>query len=94
LRPLQGRGIARDFGVKDEKVGLKIFDRGLHVRPMGDQQIMPGFFGGRAIITHIGIGQHIADRHAGLFETAEKRNPDQDCFVIITLARFIAICKR
>jgi len=68
LRPLQGRGIARDFGVKDEKVCLKIFDRGLHVRPVGDEKIMPGFFGGRTIVTHIGIGQHGTNGHASVFQ--------------------------
>ncbi|OKH88230.1 hypothetical protein LF95_16445 [Thalassospira sp. TSL5-1] len=60
---MQGRGVTRDFVIKDKKVGLKPGNVGLDLMAMGEQNVMPFLRGGRAAIAQVGIGQHIADRH-------------------------------
>lgn len=90
FHPLFFLGIAKDFGVEDEKSSLKIRQMRAHLVPMRLQQKASVRASDGAPLTQCRIAQHLADRHAGGFQTVQKVDPDQDRPVVVPLARAVA----
>ncbi len=55
------------------------------------QKVVAVVLGGRTRRSHRGIAQHVADRHPGRLQTAEKLDPDQGRGVVVAPAAAIAV---
>lgn len=89
-----GGRIAFDLGVESEKTRLKLGNVRTHGFAMRHQQLAAFAFRGGALRAQLCVAQHALDRHAGLLQAAQKREPIENRPVVGTLPRRVAQCKR
>ncbi|MBB4003825.1 hypothetical protein GGR03_002906 [Aurantimonas endophytica] len=88
---LDTAGIASDLGIEDEKAGLQFGDMGSDTLAMFFEHLPARRSGHVAFRTERRVAQHLADRHAGRFQAAEKFDPRQDGCVVVPLSRAVTI---
>lgn len=73
---------------------MQIGDMGADTIAMLGQQFAAFGLRCRTAFPQFGIAQHLADRHSGRLEAAEKLDPYENGCVVVTLARSVTVCVR